>query len=119
MAIALAIVAIGGLLFVVLGWLGLTGRPPRNGFAGIRTPYTMKSDQHWYAAHRYGAPMLIFGGVAVFMTGLAFFPFSVAGKVPSGLGSAVTMAMTGLLLLSALISWQTGVKGAKRELGER
>ena len=119
MAFALGIIAFGGMLFVVLGWLGLTGKLPRNGFAGIRTPYTMKSDQRWYATHRYGAPMLIFGGVAVFMTGLAFFPFSVAGKVSDGLASAVTLAMTGLLLISALMSWQLGVKGAKRELGER
>ena len=118
MPIALGLVAAAGLGCVVLGWLGLVGKLPRNGFAGIRTPYTMKSDQHWYAAHRYGAPMLIFGGVAVLMTGLAFFPFSLAGKLPDGLAAAVSITMTGLLVVSAIASWRVGVKGAKRELGE-
>ncbi len=119
MALPLAIIAVGGMVLIILGWMGLTGRLPRNGIAGIRTPYTMKSDQHWYAAHRNGAPILIFGGVAVFMTGLAFFPFTIADKVPPGLAFSVTLAMTCILLVSALVSWQVGVRGAKRELGER
>jgi uncharacterized membrane protein len=117
MAVALGLVTLVGLLLVVLGWLGLVGRLPRNGFAGIRTPYTMRSDENWAATHRAAAPVLIFGGIAIVMAGLAFFPFSLAGKLGNGLVGGVTVALAVVLGADVLVAWQYGVRRAKAELG--
>ncbi len=117
MAVALAMVTLAGLLLVALGWLGLVGRLPRNGFAGIRTPYTMRSDENWAATHRAAAPVLIFGGIAVVMAGLAFLPFSLAGKLGNGLVGGVTVALVVVLAADVLVAWQYGVRRAKTELG--
>lgn len=40
-----------------VGWAGRTGKLPRNHFAGIRLPSTMRSDRAWAAAHRAGWAM--------------------------------------------------------------
>lgn len=116
MAVGMVLVTFGGLLLVVFGWLSLVQKLPRNGFAGIRTPYTMRSDENWYATHRAAAPLLIFGGVAIFMAGLAFFPFTLAGKVSNGLAAAVTMALIVVLLADVLAAWQLGVRSARSSL---
>lgn len=50
-----------GLLFAGLGY-GMKDLP-RNGFAGIRTPWTMSSDQAWQAAHRGSFRILVVGGL--------------------------------------------------------
>ena len=116
MAAGIGIVTLGGMLLVVFGWMGLVGRLPRNGLAGIRTPYTMRSDENWYATHRAAAPLLIFGGVAIFMAGLAFFPFTIAGKISTGLASAVTIALVVVLFIDVIAAWQFGVHSARSSL---
>ena len=116
MVTGMGLVTFGGLLLIVFGWLSLLGRLPRNGFAGIRTPYTMRSDANWHATHRAAAPLLIFGGVAIFVAGLAFFPFAVAGKLSTGLASAVTIALVICLVGDVLAAWQFGVHSAHSSL---
>lgn len=118
MAFALLVMTLGGIAGATIGWFSLTGKLPPNRWAGIRTPYTMSSSERWYAAHRAGAPWLIFGGVATAMTGLAFTPFALAGKVPAGLALAVLLGCAAILLVSAIGSWQFGVGRAKSSLGE-
>ena len=55
---------IGGMLifFALLG--NSMGKVKRNFFMGIRTPWTLASDQVWMATHRLGARLMTLGGVA-------------------------------------------------------
>lgn len=114
MAVALVVVTLGALVTTVLGLAGLIERLPRNHFAGIRTPYTMQSDEHWRVTHREGAPLMIFGSVAAFAAGLAFTPFAIAGKLSDGLALATVIAMAVVLLAGVLASWRYGTTRAKR-----
>lgn len=112
---ALVVMTLGGGAFVALGWLGLLGKLPPNHVAGIRTPFTRASNENWYATHRAAGPMLVFGGVAVLAAGLSAAPFALAGKLPSGFGLTLTIALSVVLLGTALVSWRTGVSAAKRQ----
>jgi uncharacterized membrane protein len=113
MAVALFVIAAGSATVLAVGIFALIGKLPRNGWAGIRTPYTMRSDENWYRTHRFGAPFLIFGAVATLSASLAFLPFAIAGKVSDGLAGAVTLGSALLLLVCALASWLYGVNTAK------
>lgn len=113
MAVALAILTLGGAAILVLGWLAWMGKLPPNWFAGIRIPYTMRSPENWYATHHAAAPLLIFGGVAIVAGGLAFLPFSLAGSVSDGLAAAVSLALAGLLLATVLTAVVVGVQSAR------
>ena len=117
MAVVLLITTLASLLLVLLGFLGLTERLPRNPWAGIRTPYTMQSDEHWFATHREGAAPMIFTGVAAFATGLAFLPFAFVGKVGHALAAVVVLAQAALILCGTLASWWVGTSRARRQLG--
>lgn len=113
MAFGLLTATLGGVLFLALGWMSLQGTLRPNMWAGIRTPYTRENDENWYATHRAAAPVLIWSGVAVLATGLAFLPFALAGKLDDGLVAAVTLVLTGLLLMGALGSWLYGTRVAR------
>ncbi|HYK05260.1 MAG TPA: SdpI family protein [Thermoanaerobaculia bacterium] len=56
-----------GALFVVIG--NYLGTLQRNFFVGIRTPWTLASDDVWFRTHRLGARMFMIGGVALMFTG--------------------------------------------------
>lgn len=114
MAVAFVVVTLGALVTTMLGLAGLIERLPRNHIAGIRTPYTLQSDEHWRVTHREGAPLIIFGSVAAFAAGLAFTPFAIAGKLSDGLALAVILVMTVVLLAAVLASWRYGTARAKR-----
>jgi hypothetical protein len=49
------VMMVGGAAMVWIAWLGSQHRLPRNGWAGIRIPSTMRSDQAWEAAHSAAA----------------------------------------------------------------
>lgn len=117
MWLAFLIVMLGSALVTVLGWRALQEKLPRQYWAGIRTPYSLANDEQWYAVHRYGAPYLIFGGVATFAAAAAMLPFSLAGKLPNGFSAAVLLAAALVMGGSALLSWAMGVRGAKAALG--
>ena len=116
MAIAVAVLVLGAIVLVVVGWMGLAGKLPRNHLAGIRTPYTMRSEENWRATHRHAAPILIFGGVAVVAAGLAFLPFAIAGSVSDRFGSIVALILAGIMLATAVASWLFGTRRARAEL---
>lgn len=57
-----------GLLFVVMG--NFLGKLTRNFFIGIRTPWTLASDEVWLRTHRVGGVMCVVGGVVILAASL-------------------------------------------------
>lgn len=58
-----AIPAAVGLLLAVLG--NFMGKFTRNFFAGIRTPWTLASEEVWLRTHRLGGKLFLFGGLLI------------------------------------------------------
>ncbi len=78
-----------GLLFVVLG--NFMGKLTRNFFIGIRTPWTLVSDEVWLKTHRLGGKLFVAAGVvtvAAAFTG-AGLEVMLAAVLAAGLVSAV------------------------------
>ena len=57
-----------GLLFVTLG--NYLGKTTRNFFLGIRTPWTLASDEVWRRTHRLGGWLMVAAGVAMVIMAL-------------------------------------------------
>ncbi|WP_436492985.1 SdpI family protein [Actinokineospora sp. HUAS TT18] len=55
-----------GLPLLVVGFLGLTERLPRNRFGGVRTPATLRSDEAFRVGNKVaGLPNMVAGSVGV------------------------------------------------------
>jgi uncharacterized membrane protein len=52
-----------GILLVVIG--NLLGKVTRNFFVGIRTPWTLASEEVWYRTHRLAGKLFVVAGLAV------------------------------------------------------
>ncbi len=63
-----AIEAGGGLLLVLLG--NYMGKLGKNFFIGIRTPWTLASDEVWLRTHRLGGKLFVIAGLVVFAGGI-------------------------------------------------
>jgi len=59
-----------GLLFIVLG--NYMGKIKPNWFMGIRTPWTLSSEEVWNKTHRLGGKIFILGGIL--MASMGFLP---------------------------------------------
>ena len=57
-----------GLLFVVLG--NLMGKSTKNFFFGIRTPWTLTSDEVWLRTNRLGGKLVVLAGLALLASSL-------------------------------------------------
>lgn len=57
-----------GLLFAVLG--NFMGKFTKNFFCGIRTPWTLASDEVWFRTHRLGGRLFVLAGGVLFVSGL-------------------------------------------------
>ncbi|MBT8062676.1 MAG: SdpI family protein [Gammaproteobacteria bacterium] len=57
-----------GMLFLVLG--NYLGKFQKNFFVGIRTPWTLASDEVWNRTHRLGGYVFMAGGAVIIVTGL-------------------------------------------------
>jgi hypothetical protein len=81
----------GGLVMVVLGRAAGAGRLPRNLFAGIRIPSTLRSDEAWRAGHLAAASAITVAGIgpiaAAMIIGLTK-PDSRTERVLTQIGSA-------------------------------
>ncbi len=74
-----------GILFIILG--NYLGKVRKNFFLGIRTPWTLASDEVWNRTHRLGARIFVLIGFFLFLN--AFF------RPPEGflIGSIVVVAL--------------------------
>jgi uncharacterized membrane protein len=61
-----------GLLFLVIG--NVMGRVRPNWFLGIRTPWTLTSDEVWRKTHRIGSRMFMVGGLV--LVAAALLPYN-------------------------------------------
>lgn len=93
--------AIVALFFVVFG--NSMGKLRHNWFVGIRTPWTIASEEVWTRTHRLAAPIWVAGGL-VQLVG-AFLP-GVAGEVlfPASLGAMVLVPIAYSYLLFRRLS---------------
>ena len=80
-------VGIGG-LFVVIG--NYLSKVPKNFFLGIRTPWTLSSDEVWYKTHRLGSWTFVISGILAILGGLLHWPmewmivgFTAAALIPA------------------------------------
>ena len=72
-----------GLLFIILG--NYMGKLRKNFFIGIRTPWTLASDEVWVRIHRLGSWLFVAGGLAIVITGVlapsAYMPIIMIGII--------------------------------------
>lgn len=78
-----------GLLFVIVG--NFLGKLTRNFFAGIRTPWTLASEEVWYRTHRLAGKLFVAAGLLIAASG--FLAFSLP----------LLIGMIGALAAAALI----------------
>lgn len=57
-----------GVLFIIIG--NYLGKFRKNFFVGIRTPWTLASDEVWLRTHRLGGHLFILGGFTLIVCGL-------------------------------------------------
>ena len=83
-----------GAALLTVGLLGWWGRLPRNRFAGVRTPATLRSDAAFTLANRVAAPpVLAAGAVCVAAGALALGAGGVMLTVIVAVGGAGTVAL--------------------------
>jgi immunity protein, SdpI family len=58
-----------GLLLALIG--NYLGKVTRNFFVGIRTPWTLASEEVWMRTHRFGGKLFVLAGLILFVTALA------------------------------------------------
>ena len=58
-----------GLLFIVIG--NYFGKIRNNYFVGIRTPWTLSSEDVWNKTHRLGGKLFVIGGILMMLNGFA------------------------------------------------
>jgi uncharacterized membrane protein len=81
-----AILAATGLLFIVLG--NFMGKLTKNFFVGIRTPWTLASDEVWLRTHRLGGKLFVLAGAGFVLAGLLG-----GGAVAPLIGAALVAAV--------------------------
>ncbi|MEL4505734.1 SdpI family protein [Luteococcus sp. H138] len=102
-----------GVLMVVLGWMGAHGTLKRNGWAGIRVPATMKSDEAWRVAHAASSGWLIASGVVCLVVGLAVLAL-VASGLSANAGNLIGLAGIGAMTVLVIVGAVVGIRAANR-----
>jgi uncharacterized membrane protein len=77
------IIAGVGLLFVIIG--NYLGKVRKNFFIGIRTPWTLASDEVWNRTHRIGGKLFIMSGIIIWIGALLRLPLTWTVGVAVGL----------------------------------
>jgi uncharacterized membrane protein len=89
---------IGG-LFIVLG--NYLGKVRRNFFIGIRTPWTLASEEVWARTHRFGGWVFVIAGVA--LVALAWAPVKTPAGFPLALLSVMGVAAVVVVVHSYVV----------------
>jgi uncharacterized membrane protein len=114
-AVVLAVAAIG---LAVVGFLGWTGRLPRNQWTGIRTKTTMSSDKVWQVAHHKAGPWLTISG-AVMLVGAVVSVFAdAAPRLGIAGGVIVVLAIFGVAG-GVMTAADAARKALREQLGEQ
>ena len=95
---------LAGLIVVALGRMAAEGRLPRNVFAGIRIPSTLRSDDSWRAGHFAAASALTaagFGPVVAAIVVAVTNPGRDAESVLLRIGNGWLLAWLGLATTQA------------------
>lgn len=101
------VLVIAGVALLTVGLLGWWQRLPRNRFAGIRTPATLRSDAAFIAANRVAAPpVLAAGAVCAVGGGLAL---GSAGSALTVIVAVTGAGTLGLLLAGGLLGHRVAV----------
>ena len=74
-----------GLLLIILG--NFMGKVRKNFFLGIRTPWTLASDEVWSRTHRLGGRMLMLGGAVMALSAVIDIP------IQFGVSAVVVLAL--------------------------
>ena len=96
-----AVLLVAGGALLVVGLLGWRERLPRNRFAGIRTPATLRSDAAFVVANRVAAPPVLAAGAVCVLAGALALGSSGAtliGIVGVGGVGTLTLLIAGGLL---------------------
>lgn len=83
-----------GALFIILG--NYMGKLKHNYFMGIKTPWTLASEEVWYRTHRMAGPFWVIGGL-LFMAS-SFFQEGIVTK-------AVIIIVFGIIAIPAVYSY--------------
>ena len=84
-----------GFLFLVVG--NLLPKCPYSRVLGIRLPWTLASEQNWFATHRFAGRVWMIGGFL-----MLFCPLLPAAAIPP----VMLTLLIGLLALTAFYSWR-------------
>jgi uncharacterized membrane protein len=76
-----------GLLFMVMG--NVLGKVRKNFFLGIRTPWTLASDEVWAKTHRLGGWCFVIAGILMALMGVIMPP----SAMPWAFGVIVAIAL--------------------------
>ena len=81
-----------GLMFIVLG--NYMGKVRKNFFIGIRTPWTLASDEVWSRTHRLGGKVFILTGIFMIVNSFVHFP-----------GQTIVVAIVAAALIPVVYSY--------------
>jgi uncharacterized membrane protein len=95
------ILVIAGVALLTVGLLGWRQSLPRNRFAGIRTPATLRSDTAFVVANRVAAPPVLAAGALCTVGG--GLTLGAAGPVLMMIVSVTGAGVIGLLLAGGLL----------------
>ena len=82
-----------GIMFILLG--NLSPKLPSSFFIGIRTPWTLSSEEVWRKTHRVGGYAFVTGGVFFILAG-------VAGNI-LGIGKILFYVILGIMVIYPLL----------------
>jgi uncharacterized membrane protein len=98
-----------GLLFVVLG--NYMGKIRPNWFVGIRTPWTLSSEESWNKTHRLGGKMLVTLGLLIAASSLLQKPWILLA------GVGLLLVITVILSVYSYLIWKNDPSARKNTRG--